>query len=149
MNSKDEISLGNGSPLSLDPTVRIENNVNKISIMDQYEIHVFNTETQEKLKNAEKDEQAKISIIKNTTFYTCDDIEKQELSLIRYTVFESGSLLTKDIEESKNIDMKNATYNYIYIGIGLLIGLIGTIYAKHKKKEREKRIADINNSYDE
>jgi len=138
------------STLDLNLSVLAERNgaAKDTAIMDHYGIRVFDWSIEEKIQQYEANEQQKIAYYKRRILSRDHNQEDKELETIRRQVFTVSSVPSKTIENYPN--QGGVWKNTVIIAIIMVLMLmVGTFYGRFKKKEREKKLADINNSYDE
>lgn len=118
------------------------------AIMDRYGIRVFDWNIEKQIQQYEANEQQKIAYYKRRVLSRDCNQEDKELETIRNQVFAVSSVPPKIIEDHSNQGgvWQNAALTAIIIVLMLMVGIF---YGRFKKKEREKKLADINNSYDE
>lgn len=136
--------------LNLDTSVLIDKNsrIRRVALMDLYGLRVLDQDIEKRIEEYQQKEQRKNDFYKTIVFQNEQDMVDKELDIIREHVFfatytSAQSMVTR--EQSDNFRQ----YAGITVGMVLLILLIGLCYGKFKQSKREKRLADINDSYDE
>jgi len=136
--------------LDLNLSVLAERNgtVRNTAVMDHYGIRVFNWNIEVQIRQYEANEQQKIAYYKRRVLSRDRNQEDKELETIRKQVFAVSSVPSKTIEDHSNQGgvWQNAILTTMIIMLMLMVGIF---YGRLKKKEREKKLADIDNSYDE
>lgn len=136
--------------LDLNLSVLAERNgtVKDTAIMDRYGIRVFAWSIEKEIQQYEANEQQKIVYYKKRVLSRDRNPEDKELETIRKQVFAVSAVPPKTIENHSNQGgvWQSAVLTAMII---VLILMVGIFYGRFKKKEREKKLADINDSYDE
>lgn len=152
LDSNESIKTENGDSdeayLDLDPSVLSQRSGKTSSITDLYGLKVFDEAVEKQIEEYKLKNQQEIQFYHLNLFATSVKQEDEELEIIRQSVFAESAAFGKPVQAgSRESDLgENIVIAFL---IMILILLTGISYGRFKKKGREKRLADINNSYDE
>lgn len=147
-NGQDKSYLENPESLDLNPSVLTDRDGSATALMDKSGIHVFSNEAEAQIKQYIQLEQDKQLYLRKEVFRENVDQVDKELKLIEEQVF-AMTAIPNNINVDKIPDFKEKGNIVWFIILSIFCIYISLSYGRFKKKEREKKIADLNNSYDE
>lgn len=118
----------------------------RASLSDVYGIQVFTADVGEQISLLEKENQLKNSQIKEQVFFHQDAFDEEMLT-IQHQVFTSAAVLTKAEPEPAQSEEDGITILFVEVVI-LLCLIVGVIYGRKKKKEREEHLENIDHFSD-
>jgi hypothetical protein len=136
--------------LTLDLSVLAERNSseNKIALSDRYGIRIFAPETEERIREYQAEEKQKENYYLENVFLSSGNMGEQELETIRSSVFSVTVLPGKEAAPARKSGLSWQNVAAVFAACFLVL-VVGTFYGRYKKKGREKKLADIDNRYDE
>lgn len=136
--------------LTLDLSVLAERNhsENKIALSDRYGIRIFAPETEERIQEYQAEEKQKENYYRKNIFLSSGNMGEQELKTIKSRVFSVTVLPGKETAPVSKHGLSWQSAAAVF-AVCFLVLVVAIFYGRYKKKGREKKLADIDNRYDE
>lgn len=135
------------SNLRLDVSVLTDRAGKTAALMDKNGLYVFAESVEYQIEQYQMEEQEKAAYYKTHVFQADAPDEDRELEYIRSHVFmEVSTVSGRPNPEGRK---EAAVSPWLTAGIAAAGIMISVLYWRRKKKAREKRIADLDNRYDE
>lgn len=136
------------SALDLNLSVLTDRGGSDTSVTDKSGIYIFDIETEARIKQYIQMEQDRLLYYKEEVFEGKAKWADAELETIKGQIFAMSSTSNRSFE-NRNPGLSEKGNTAWFIVLPVFCIFISLSYGRIKKKEREKRIADIDNSYDE
>lgn len=137
-----------GSSIDLNVSVLTDRDGSAPALMDKAGIHIFDAEGEARIQHYIQTEHNRLLFYKKEVFEGKTGRVDHELQTIKEQVFAITASSNHSFE-NRNAEMSEKS-NIVWIMLLPIICIyISLSYRRFKKKEREKRIADIDNCYDE
>lgn len=136
--------------LDLDTSVLTEqgNALKHAALMDLYGVRILDQDIEKQINEYQQREQQKIAYYKAAVFLQGQGFVDKEFNYIRENVFSVPQTSARSMETKEYPDDFRQLTGFI-VSLVLLILLTGICYGKLKQIKRGKKLADINNRYDE
>lgn len=141
------ITTATDSNLRLDVSVLTDRTGGRTALMDKNGLYIFEESVEEQIAQYLIREQEKSAYYKSSVFSEDTTNEDRELNYIKSHVFmQISSVSDRTAPEAKK---DNGASLWLTAGIAVTGIVITVLYWRRMKKAREKRIADLDNRYDE
>lgn len=136
------------SSLDLNLSVLTDRDGFTVPLMDKTGIRVFDIEVEEQMEQYIQREQDKLNYYETQVFRRKKAQEKSDLDIIKEQVFAITSVSNNSPEKRDSGSHGKGSIVWLMI-VSVICIYISLSYGRVKKKEREKKIADLDNCYDE
>lgn len=147
MDGRTEAGRATDSDLRLDVSVLTDRAGGQTALMDKNELYIFEQSVEDQIAQYLTREQEKNDYYRSHVFEVDIVAGDPELEYIKRHVFMQAS----SVSERTNPEVKGKDSVSLWLTVGIIAAgvMITGFYWKRKKKAREKRIADLDNRYDE
>lgn len=136
--------------LNLDLSILTDRNSSerKTSIADWNGIRIFDIATEERIREHQGREKEEVNRYKEVVFNSNLNPNEKELEYIKNNVFATIVIGGKNLNPKKKSEPAWIS-NVIIVSGFLIVLLVGIWYGRYKGKVRVRKLADIDNSYEE
>lgn len=145
-----EIDVPDDASLNLDPSLLLDRDsvATYEAIMDRYVIRIFDEKAEEQISRYQQEVRKRENFYKRMVFRVNNELADRELNVIRSELF-ALSYTPSRIKQNNNETKSSFQNPGLIVVLCLLVTGISIGYGRVKRKERERKLADFNNSYDE
>lgn len=147
---KENENTGEEAYLNLDMSILTDRNTGeeKTSGGNWYGIRIFDKIAEEQIQEHQNKEKEEIAFYKGKIFFSSSDQTDKELEYIRDHVFAAAAAAVKKPDPVKGQETVWGSVVMVSAAVFTVL-LTGIWYGRYKKKMRGKRLADIDDSYEE